>query len=233
MSLIAHPHPTGGVAAARPPVDEMRATACIADWFAGLLLAPPDTAAVERQQGAQALAFIQGLGEDLERRSAASALCDVLASGPADKLSARFGHHYVLLFEGVSGPKSISLYESSYCGEGSGLFNAPFVAMQEILRALDIRVDGPCREPPDHLAIELAALATALRQGRPDIAASLATQLRGWVPAVAVAVSRSPHGGFYAHVFALLDAFLAAASLSWPLPGPAPLFHQEASHVHG
>ncbi|GGF68845.1 DMSO-membrane protein [Azorhizobium oxalatiphilum] len=232
MPKIAHPDLTGGPAA-RDPSEEAQAMALIANWFSGLLLAPLDAAGIERHRRLQARAFVHTLGVELDCGSAAAALTEALGSGTPEQAEARIAHQYVLLFEGVSGPKSISLYESSYCGEGPGLFNAPFVAMQETLRALDIRVDGPCREPPDHLAVELAALARALLLDRPDEAAGLLGRLRGWAPSVATAVARSPHGGVYAPLFVLLDAFLVSASQPCPIPGPAPLSHQEAPHVHG
>lgn len=229
MHMTDHPRLTGGDAAPRLTA-ETQATALLADWFAHLLLAPIDTSDI-RQLRMTKHSFVIALGQALDREATVDLLLGAVDHGTVEEIETRLSRDYVRLFEGVAGPKSISLYESSYCGEGPGLFNRPFVEMQDVLRMLDIRVDGTCREPPDHLAIELAAFAKALRLGRPDVADELAVRLRGWVPSVAAAVA--PHGGFYLHLFALLDAFLSLiASPAWPLGRQAPR-HHEAHHVHG
>jgi TorA-specific chaperone len=211
--------------------DETEAMALLSDWFAHMLLAPMDVGDV-RQLRATGRHFVIALGQALHCETSVDALLDAVDHGTEEEIEVQLSRDYVQLFEGVAGPKSISLYESSYCGEGRGLFKRPFVEMQETLRVFDIRIDHPCCEPPDHLAIELAALAKAARLGQPAVLDGLIARLRGWTPSVAAAVRRSPHGSFYRHLFALIDAFLTLiASPQRPLDGDVSLNH-EAHHDH-
>ncbi|QUS40086.1 cytoplasmic chaperone TorD family protein [Tardiphaga alba] len=230
MPMTAQTRGAGSLAAC-PARAEVDASALLADWFAHRLLAPMQACDVKQLQTAEGRHFVRSLGDALDCEAAAHALLAAAGDAPA-VAEVRLSRDYLLLFEGINGPKSISLYESSHCGNGVGLFGAPFVEMQEILRALDIRLDDPCREPPDHLAIELAALAKALRLGKRDIADGLVTRLCRWTPSIGGAVTTSPHCGFYRHLFALLDAFLVAtASLLRPTADRAPHAYQEADHA--
>lgn len=204
---------TGGIAHEPAHIsrtdDDLEATAAVAGWFGQLLLAPVAEAAIDAHRSDTMQRFMLDLGVSLDRSAAAEALALFFRDAQPAWTEARMGHAFVLLFEGVAGPNAISLYESAYSGDGTSLYQTPFVEMQAILRELDVTVSGTCREPPDHLGLELAALAEALRQRKADLADRLTARLRGWVPTVARAVAARPGTRPYREIFALLDAFLS------------------------
>lgn len=187
--------------------DERELTATVADWFGRLLLAPMDEASLDVHRSETMRGFLFDLGLSLDRVAAAQAFERFLSDAPLASTAARMGHAFVLLFEGVAGPNAISLYESAWSGEG--LYQTPFVEMMAILRALDVSVGGTCCEPPDHVGLELAALAEALRQANTDLADRLAQRLRGWIPHVASAVAARADAAPYRELFVLLDAFVS------------------------
>jgi TorA-specific chaperone len=200
------PGPPAGLLAAI----ELAGQAATADWFGRLVLQPIDAAAVQANCTGAMLAFIAELGDELGAVPAAQAIIACLRSQAPGQVARRLGHFHVMLFDGVSGPQAVSLCESSYAGEGGGrLQAAPFVDMRAVLRDLDVSVDAVCHEPADHLAIEMAALAEAMRQGNPALIAQMVRRLSRWIPAVAEAVSRAGLSNFHTALFALLDAFVA------------------------
>jgi TorA-specific chaperone len=190
--------------------------AAIADWFGRLVLRPIDTAAAQANRTSEMLAFIAELGDELGAQPAARAIIGFLSGHAPEQIERRLGHLHVLLFDGVSGPRAVSLCESSYVGEGGRLFQAPFVEMLSVLRELDVSVAAACREPADHLAIEMAALAEAMRQDNPALTTQMVRRLLRWVPAVTETVSHAGISQFHAALFVLLDAFVTglASSLS-------------------
>ncbi|ACR30662.1 TorD/DmsD family molecular chaperone [Burkholderia glumae] len=208
-------------------VDEREAAAAVAGWFGRLLLAPLDAATIEIHRNDTLHRFLLDLGSALGRPAAAEALSRFLREPSAEHAAARMGHRFVRLFEGVAGPDVIPLYESAHTGDGSSLYRAPFVEMQAILRELDVAVADTCREPPDHLGLELAALAEALAQQKPALADQLAARLRGWVPNIARALAARHDTGPYSELVTLLDAFLSylpPAATMHGAPGERPSF---------
>ncbi|AJK48242.1 TorD/DmsD family molecular chaperone [Burkholderia plantarii] len=210
-----------------PPAraDEREAAAAVADWFGRLLLAPLDAATIEILRNDTLHHFLLDLGRALGQPAAAQALSRFLREPPPERAAARMGHRFVRLFEGVAGPDTIPLYESAHAGEGPGRYRTPFLEMQAVLRELDVAVDGTCHEPPDHLGLELAALAEALRQQKPVLADQLAARLRGWVPNIARALAARHDTGPYGELVTLLDAFLSClppAATMQGAPGERP-----------
>lgn len=197
--------PPGGILAS----GELSGQIAIADWFGQFILRPIDIAAARANRTAEMLNFIDQLGDELGTQHAARTITAFLSGHGPEQIVRQLGHLHVLLFEGIAGPEAISLCESSYAGEGECRVLAPFQEMRAMLRDLDVSVDVRCREPADHLAIELAALAEAMRQGKPALVAPMILRLSRWVPAVAEAVSRAGLSPVHTAMFALLDAFVA------------------------
>ncbi|MDR3516964.1 MAG: molecular chaperone TorD family protein [Azospirillaceae bacterium] len=204
------PRPPAGILVAGDPFGQ----AVIADWFSRLVLCPLDAAAVRANRSEEMLAFVAGLADELGVPAASRTIIPFLSDQAPEQIERQLGHCYVLLFDGLSGPKAVSLCESAYAGAGGRLFQAPFTEMLALLRALDVSVGGTCREPADHLAIELAALAEATRQGHAALTTPMIRRLSGWVPLVTQAVCRTGLSDFYAVVFTLLDAFVAVLASS-------------------
>ncbi|MDR3416177.1 MAG: molecular chaperone TorD family protein [Nevskia sp.] len=121
---------------------------------------------------------------------------------------------HVRLFSGFGGPRGHAApYESLYRGEGTRLFGEPAAEMAVLLAANGLAVARDCAEAPDHLAVELLALAALLQAGAPGApgapdAAGLRARLAGWVPDFAAACAVCDELGFYAAVAAGLEAFL-------------------------
>ncbi|TAI61923.1 molecular chaperone TorD family protein [Bradyrhizobium sp. Leo170] len=188
--------------------------AMVADWFSRLILRPLDKEAVLANRFEDMLEFIADLGDELGMEAAAQAIMAFLREHAPEEIEKRLGHVYVVLFEGISGPEAVSLYERSYAGETRRQFQTPLVEILSVLRELDASVGAECREPPDHLAIELGILAEALRQGNHALSRHMARRLSRWVPAVKHAVSRTTRSEFYGAVFALIDAFVSGLASS-------------------
>lgn len=201
-------------------VGEISGLATLADWFGRLILRPMDAATAAANRTDEMLDVIAGFGDAFGVPAAANAMIAFLRQHSPNEIERRLGYRYVVLFDGVGGKRTVSLCENAHAEGGEPLLQTAFASMQAILRTLDVSVDGTCREPADHLAIELAALAEALRQGNVVLTEQLVQRISRWVPAVAEAVchadpSDADQSEFYAAVFELLAAFIAdlAASL--------------------
>ncbi|MGC3874447.1 TorD/DmsD family molecular chaperone [Halomonas sp. GXIMD04776] len=194
---------------------ETSALIVAAEWLSGIFIAP-----MSSQQVAQACArpgqdALRWIGAQLEASAAAEALCRTLEQDDSENLAVHLQRRYTALFEGIFRHRAVLPYESAWQEEdGSTLGGEPVVDMKAVLRALDLHVSTDCCEPPDHLAIELAALAAALRGGQNMIAADLARRLQDWVPAFTKALNRQDLDGFYAGAGKLLLALVREAPAS-------------------
>jgi TorA-specific chaperone len=118
----------------------------------------------------------------------------------------------MLLFSGAAGPGTVAPYESVHTSDAGLLFQRPAADMQALLAQLDldpVRLPG---EPPDHIAVELAVLAEALRRDDAATAARLLHHhLLRWAPDFAeLCQAHDPHG-LYAAAAALLTPLLHRA----------------------
>jgi TorA-specific chaperone len=204
----------GGVVNQGDLLGQAMMQAVVLDWFSRLILRPLDAEAVSANRFEDVLEFIADLGDELGMEAAAQTIMAFLRENAPDEIERRLGHVYVVLFEGVSGPEAVSLYERSYADETRRQLQAPLVEMLSVFRKLDASVGAECREPPDHLAVELAILAEALRQGNHTLGRHMARRLSRWLPAVKGAASRATCSEFYGAVFALIDAFVSGLTSS-------------------
>ena len=68
------------------------------------------------------------------------------------------------LFYGVSGPKTVSPYESAYVSARGILFQEPVGEMNTVIAGLGLSVEDTFTEPSDHLAVELAVMSEMARR---------------------------------------------------------------------
>ncbi|CAH2603150.1 Molecular chaperone TorD family protein [Rhodovastum atsumiense] len=186
--------------------------ALIADWLGHLFIAPPDPVRVAGLQRHATNGGLADLAAGLGCPAAGQRMAAMLGVGPAATVAPALARCHARLFDGVAGRNTIPPYESAWTGEGGRLFQAPTEEMAAVLRRLDLAVSAECGEPPDHLGIELFALAAALRQGDAGMAADLQRRLATWVPAFAGQVQAADPDGFHAAACTLLAAFLSSLS---------------------
>ena len=184
--------------------------ALIADWFAGVFIAPPEKVFVEKARSAEVAALISELGEMLTCTEASETMLAALHDGSIAQVTCNLGRSYTALFEGVSGPRTVPLCESGYFGEGQRLFREPYSEMNATLNRLDMSVHKEIAEPSDHLAIELAALGCAIRQNDFVEMAGLRQRLNTWAPKLRAELVSKDVSKFYAATSTLLVAFLCA-----------------------
>lgn len=187
--------------------DDRADLAFVADWLAAQFLTPPETARIAAAQSMAGQLALRRIGARLGEPEAAQALCDLLATGTAVELATQLQRRHTTLFEGIFRHRAIQPYASLW--DGTGRLCGPAVGrMQAILRDLDMHLDRDCHEPADHLAIELAVLAEALRQGRDDCLAAALAELRGWSGGFAAALIAADAQGYYANMARLLGALI-------------------------
>jgi TorA-specific chaperone len=177
----------------------------VAEWIGAIFIAPLDTQAVDRMAAEHESGLFEDIGGILDCHQATSQMSDaILADGPGD-ISTR----YVRLFDGVAGRRTVSLYESYYRSDGMRLFQSPVDEMNAVLRLFDMSIRSGCSEPPDHLSIELAALAAALRLGDEATAFALCDRLETWMPQLRARLNAEDPGGFYSAAAAVADRLIA------------------------
>ncbi|PTW50452.1 TorD/DmsD family molecular chaperone [Rhodovulum kholense] len=202
---------------------EMADLAQTAEALASLFLAPPDLETVQALRSMPGQVALGRIGEILGAGSEVDALRQILADGPAEEVVTALGRRHTALFEGIFRQRSLPPYASAW--DGTGRLCGPAAGRaQAILRDLDVHLDVT-GEPADHLAVQLAALAEALRQDRSDIAARVLDELR-WTDRFAAALTGADRTGFYGALARLVLALrtrLAADAAAATDPGPEPL----------
>lgn len=188
-----------------------------AEWLSEVFSAPLGAARAAQLATVQAQASLRWLGEELGAGEVAETLCGALLQDDPENLSVHLQRRYTALFEGIFRHKAVLPYESAWQrGDVQ-----PIVDMDAILRLLDVRVSADCCEPPDHLAIELAALAMALRKGHNVAVTDLVIRLGDWVPDFSAALAQRDAGGFYAAASQLLLALIHELSVALAIDPPA------------
>ncbi|MDD7908463.1 MULTISPECIES: molecular chaperone TorD family protein [Pseudovibrio] len=111
----------------------------------------------------------------------------------------------------ASGPGAPLPYASYYTTKGRCLFDAPHERMLERLETAGLAMLGECREPADHLSLQLSYLAELYASDQPLEApgAFIASEMMEWVPLFTGDVARTPTKfGFHKASLKLLNAFL-------------------------
>jgi TorA maturation chaperone TorD len=156
-----------------------------------------------------------------------------LDAGPIEELAAcsgsmteEFLDEYERLFVGP-GRTPCPPYESLWLGarprlEQGRLMGAASVAVADLYRALGLDVAAGAHELPDHVAIELEALAVALRaegSGAEEACEALLHEhLVAWLPAFCAAVERETRQPFYAVLARVTTAWVERLARDLPAP---------------
>ena len=181
----------------------------VADWLALQFLTPPDVTRIEAGRSVQGQAALREIGMLLDRPDAAETLCGKLADGSSQDVTVALQRRHTALFEGIFRQRGLPPYASVW--DGTGRLCGPAVGrMQGLLRGLDLHLTETCCEPADHIAIQLAALAEALRQGNSELISALLDEL-AWVDRFAAFLTVADGNGYYDAVAQLLGAFLEKA----------------------
>jgi TorA specific chaperone len=179
------------------------------DWVAGLFMSPLPHSVVAYYRSAEGIALLDAVAMESGSTQPIEQMKQALTAGDCVSAERYLSLSYTRLFEGVSGPDTVSLYESYYSAGGGGrLFQKCAGDMASLLQRLGASVTEGCGEPPDHLSIELAALATLLRQRAAAEITPLCARLLAWAPLFAVHCARADDGGFYDGAAKLLNALL-------------------------
>jgi len=192
--------------------------AIVYEWLSSLFIAPLSAAQIAAYRSGAGAELLAALGEEPSLAPGIAAIRHALEAFPAEaRAGITLNHAYVSLFLGAGGPETVPPYESVYGSEFARVCQEPMVRMEALLRRLGLRVGADCREPADHLAIELAAQAALLRRlDRADSEADrcdsreLLCSMLGWIPDFATLCQKLDRTGFYAGAAAVLAAFLAA-----------------------
>jgi TorA-specific chaperone len=193
--------------------------ASIADWLAGIFVAPPTADMVANFREEMGETLFEALAEDPGWAAGTQRMRSALnVEGSAAAVARKLSVAFTQLFDGVGGCKTAALYESAHVCASGRLFQAPADDMARLLRQLDVSVDDGFREPPDHLSIELALLARLMRHDADTQAqaALLDGHLLVWVPMFADRCRECDRTGFYAGAAQLLMAFLTAQRATLP-----------------
>lgn len=186
--------------------------AFLANWFAGLFIAPLDSKAIAAYQKDSDGNFLNQIGLELNQEEVSKKINAFLFLESPSRVAIQLERDFVRLFEGVMGPKTISLYERTY--------DKPRITsqktqsdMRKLLDKLQIEVNESYKEPCDHIAIELTAFATAIERGEVEISYLLWRRLISWIPKFKHKVVDADPEGFYGNVAKLLLSFLSSIQL--------------------
>ena len=208
--------PTSGAPA---PVDAA-ARADLADLLAAIFARPLTGAAVAGLRAMATAGLFDEIGAMLGCRSAARRMAAALLVGAPEAVARDLQRRHAVLFEGAGGPRTVSLCESAHDENAPRLYGRPVAEMRAVLLRLGMAPAPSCREPEDHLAIQLAALAAALRARDDQAAAALTRRLSRWTPRLRRALGHADPGGFFEAGAAMAAAF-AASLADDHVPPPA------------
>lgn len=200
---------------ANTPAAEAHDLAFVAEWLAQQFLVAPDAERLEAMRSMQGQVALHWIGDTLDQQLAAEAICLELAGGPAARMSVELQRRHAALFGGIFRQRGAPPYASVWDGTGR-LFGPAVERMQALLRELDVHLAPDCKEPADHVAIELLALAEALRQDRTPLVEALAMEMRGWGARFAAALISADGYGFYGNAARFLTALLDKIALARP-----------------
>lgn len=189
---------------------EYMVQAAILDWFSQLFIAPPTKKILEQCRSVSVTAFLRDFGETLEASELTRMIADFFRNHSIDEADHLLSQQYISLFDGASGPCSVPPYESYYKDANGRLFQEPYVEMLDTLSKLDVSVSPAFKEPADHIALEIAALAEAFRQQDRKLIDVLVTRMASWVPEMSAAVRSVAGSSLYDQLLQLLVIYFSA-----------------------
>ncbi len=179
----------------------------VAEWLAQQFLNPMTTGRVQASRSAHGQAALRWIGDFLGRQAAADQICLAVSKDAVDETVASIQRSHTMFFSGISRQYSVLPYASAWDGTGH-LFGPAVDRMQALLTELDVHLPDDCAEPSDHLAIQLACMAEALRQERDDCVRAVLDEMQGWVPNFADELVKADSTGFHGNAARFLIALL-------------------------
>jgi TorA-specific chaperone len=202
-----------GAAAALAPLPKSCWNAAIAEWLAGLFVAPPSAAMVVSYRQGFGAAFLDALADEPGCAAPVRLMRAALGVDASEDAIARaIALDFTRLFDGVGGWQTVPPYENAHAGRAGHQLHAAASDMNRLLRQFDVSIDAAFREPSDHLSVELALLAWLMRHDA-DVCAQaslLDRHLLVWTPGFSDRCGERDRGGFYAGSAQVLTAFLIA-----------------------
>ena len=183
----------------------------VAEWLSAQFLAPPAAAMVEAARSVRGQLLAQ-MGALLDRPDEMGRLRSLLSADAVPVVVQGLQRSHVALFEGIFRNRSVAPYASVWDGTGR-LFGPAVERMQRLLHDLDIRLDEDFHEPPDHLGVQLQALAEALRQPQAARVARVLDEL-AWTERFAAALGRLDGDGYFGVAARLMPPLLERAGWS-------------------
>ncbi|NLC35237.1 MAG: hypothetical protein GX772_02105 [Alcaligenaceae bacterium] len=180
---------------------------CVAEWLAQLFLTPFDAERVAAARTKQGQAALRSIGETLNQPEAAEQFCLELCSGEIPETVTRLQRRHSALFDGVFRDSGALPYASAWDGTGR-LFGAAVSRTQALLDALDVHIPQGCAEPADHLSVQLAGLAEALRQKNAALTGAMLAELDAWADRFADQILETDNGRLYGVAAQFLIALL-------------------------
>ncbi len=188
--------------------------AFIAAWLAGVFIAPLTIDTVAEYCAAEGTFLLAAVGDEVGCKQGIDRMWRALSSGASPaSIERELSITYMELFEGAAGPATVPLYESAYTGSGTRLFQQATGDMELLLQRCDLSVIKDCREPPDHLSIELALLSAVLREDRKQFIPVIRDRLLAWVPEFTVRCNDADQSGFYSGAAMVLYKLLTVPAL--------------------
>lgn len=192
------------------PDAKVRATAY--RWLAGLFAREMTADAVALYRSADGSALLDALAALPALEPLAQALrARVAMEVPAEVMARDLAGIYGRLFHGAGGRRSAPPCASFYISKTARMMQAEAGDTQSALDALDLRLTDQMREPPDHVAVQLAVMAhLAETNDRAAQADWLAHRLVPWLDAFAARCAQAPRPDIYATAARAAAQFCAA-----------------------
>ena len=209
--LSRHDGPEGLAAEVSPPVAADLAD--VLDWLAAQFIRAPQREQVHAARSVVGQMLLREMGDVLGNETLMARLGRHLSEGTEEEVTEALQRRYTALFEGVFPRRCALPYASAWQGSGR-LYDAPVARMQKLLQVLDMELAQTCHEPPDHLAVQLAALAQALRQARWPTVQALLVEM-DWVAPFCRAMARLDGEGYYGVMAEVLSAVLGRVSIGY------------------
>lgn len=184
----------------------------VTEWLAQQFLNPMDADRVDAARSLQGQVALRWMGDFLDQPDVADTICRTLTKDGVNDVVTSLQRRYTVLFCGIFRECCVLPYASAWDGTGH-LFGPAVDRMHAILTDLDVHVPARCSEPADHLAIQLACMAEALRQKNEAGVRNLLDEMQPWAGRFSNALFKADSAGFYGNAAQFLIALLDQISL--------------------
>jgi TorA-specific chaperone len=179
------------------PTDVERAAAY--RWLAALFAGEPSAETLAIYASPDGAALLDDLATLPALAPAAGTLAALAADPDRRSRALDLAGAFARLFHGVGGRRAAPPCASVWLSERGTMWQEQAGAAADDLARLDLRLADQFREPPDHVSVQLSAMATLIERG--DAAAQTALlerRLLSWIGAFRDACVAGDRHGFYA-----------------------------------